>query len=210
MRYELWLGLRYLFTKRRERFISMIASLVFLGVAGPIANNWAEESKTGKPTNGVQLTLRPEQQRYVIGEPIVMIRELKNGGEQPIVLCKTTAWTHTEYTRLAPHRTEPRMVISDGPPGDECWGEVVTLPSGFSRADRLHFEAYEFGVLGEPGTWQIHRQESYGYRKEKKASRALWTGVLTSNLVTIELQARKNSTTTPPRTEVGAQSNSSP
>ena len=33
MRYELWLGLRYLFTKRRERFISIIATLSIGGVA---------------------------------------------------------------------------------------------------------------------------------------------------------------------------------
>lgn len=41
MRYELWLGLRYLFAKRRERFISIIAALsiggVALGVAALIA-----------------------------------------------------------------------------------------------------------------------------------------------------------------------------
>ena len=33
MRYELWLGLRYLFGKRRERFISVSATLSILGVA---------------------------------------------------------------------------------------------------------------------------------------------------------------------------------
>ena len=33
MRYELWLGLRYLFAKRRERFVSIIAALSIGGVA---------------------------------------------------------------------------------------------------------------------------------------------------------------------------------
>ena len=33
MRYELWLGLRYLFAKRRERFVSVIALLSIGGVA---------------------------------------------------------------------------------------------------------------------------------------------------------------------------------
>ena len=37
MRYELWLGLRYLFTKRRERFISIIATLSIGGVALGVA-----------------------------------------------------------------------------------------------------------------------------------------------------------------------------
>ena len=32
MRYELWLGLRYLFAKRRERFISIIAALSIGGL----------------------------------------------------------------------------------------------------------------------------------------------------------------------------------
>ena len=31
MRYELWLGLRYLFAKRRERFVSVIAALSMTG-----------------------------------------------------------------------------------------------------------------------------------------------------------------------------------
>ena len=33
MRYELWLGVRYLFAKRRERFISIIAAVSIGGVA---------------------------------------------------------------------------------------------------------------------------------------------------------------------------------
>ena len=37
MRYELWLGLRYLFAKRRERFISIIAALSIGGVALGVA-----------------------------------------------------------------------------------------------------------------------------------------------------------------------------
>ena len=37
MRYELWLGLRYLFAKRRERFISVIAVLSIGGVALGVA-----------------------------------------------------------------------------------------------------------------------------------------------------------------------------
>ncbi|MBI3011874.1 MAG: ABC transporter permease, partial [Candidatus Omnitrophica bacterium] len=37
MRYELWLGLRYLFAKRRERFISIIALLSIGGVALGVA-----------------------------------------------------------------------------------------------------------------------------------------------------------------------------
>ena len=35
MRYELWLGVRYLFAKRREQFISIIAAL-FMGVVTSI------------------------------------------------------------------------------------------------------------------------------------------------------------------------------
>ncbi|MDP3723104.1 MAG: ABC transporter permease, partial [Candidatus Omnitrophota bacterium] len=37
MRYELWLALRYLFAKRRERFISIIATLSIGGVALGVA-----------------------------------------------------------------------------------------------------------------------------------------------------------------------------
>src|SRR3989338_6172669 len=37
MRYEFWLGLRYLFAKRRERFISIIAALSIGGVALGVA-----------------------------------------------------------------------------------------------------------------------------------------------------------------------------
>ena len=37
MRYELWLGLRYLFAKRREKFISIIAVLSIGGVALGVA-----------------------------------------------------------------------------------------------------------------------------------------------------------------------------
>ena len=37
MRYELWLGWRYLFTQRREKFISIIAALSVLGVALGVA-----------------------------------------------------------------------------------------------------------------------------------------------------------------------------
>jgi lipoprotein-releasing system permease protein len=37
MRYEIWLGLRYLFAKRRERFISIIATLSIGGVALGVA-----------------------------------------------------------------------------------------------------------------------------------------------------------------------------
>jgi len=37
MRYEFWLGLRYLFAKRRERFISIIAALSIAGVALGVA-----------------------------------------------------------------------------------------------------------------------------------------------------------------------------
>ena len=37
MRYELWLGFRYLFAKRRERFVSLIAALSIGGVALGVA-----------------------------------------------------------------------------------------------------------------------------------------------------------------------------
>src|SRR3989338_4620653 len=37
MRYEIWLGLRYLFAKRRERFISIIALVSIGGVALGVA-----------------------------------------------------------------------------------------------------------------------------------------------------------------------------
>ena len=37
MRYELWLGLRYLVAKRREQFISVIAALSIGGVALGVA-----------------------------------------------------------------------------------------------------------------------------------------------------------------------------
>ena len=37
MRYEFWLGLRYLFAKRRERFISIIAAVSIGGVALGVA-----------------------------------------------------------------------------------------------------------------------------------------------------------------------------
>ncbi len=37
MRYEIWLGWRYLFTQRREKFISIIAALSVLGVAVGVA-----------------------------------------------------------------------------------------------------------------------------------------------------------------------------
>lgn len=166
---------------------TVVSNPAHVEITAPTASH-AETTapQPGEPVKGLQLVLRADQARYGLGDPIVVTRELRNVSEQPIVLC-SAGGVHMEYTMVAPRRTEPRTLIGDVPGGLPCpAGRLVRILPGSREVEPLHLEAYEFGVPNEPGTWQIVVEKSYG---RTEPGQEVWTGVLTSNPLTINVVA---------------------
>ncbi len=87
MRYELWLSWRFLFAKRREQFISLIAALSIGGVAlGVAAMPAAAQVEVALSETPLAAVLRPVAARFQAGTPLALEMELRNVSAAPVLL----------------------------------------------------------------------------------------------------------------------------
>ena len=209
MRYDLWLGLRHLFAKRRERFVSVIALIWMVGLlVGPSAITWAgipPASQPGMPVNGLQMELElpPSQHRLRVGERADARLVFKNVGSRPLILQQDWALDLQKgWSTGDPFHLVVFVYDADGRPRrppllssslnavlyDRGRDAFVQLEPGgqFERVLPITIQVKDPGLYGLEVTVQM-TSELYAGRLGPEVLTKAWTGRVASNRVIIEV-----------------------
>ena len=198
MRYELWLGVRYLFAKRRERFISIIAALVMTMVVGPpIVRTWADASQPGEPVNGLRAVLSGPSQSIHLRGGFHLTLELQNVSQQPVSL-----YRYVSQVLATPGYVQLRLRAADGTtvapmqPIDE---HEPPTPKDYQRVhpgERMVFdfpinyrlpEAIQVPELSV-GRYEVFLEVVFSEEGWAAGVRDAWAGTILSNVVIVEVQ----------------------
>lgn len=185
MRYELWLSWRFLFAKRREQFISLIAVLSIGGVAlGVAAMPAAAQVEVVPSETPLEAVLRPVTERFQAGAPLALEMELRNASTAPVLL-----YRHAGALYGPPARIRLSVRQADGtviPPKIPVKGYTV---SAEDYEPLVPGQAWIIPVVLEPlapGRYEITAMFSQQHDPEEAAG--AWIGEAACPPLLVEVQ----------------------